>query len=68
MRGDDDPPRRPWVPCHSNVRGSPDSVRGLVRKCVFFYTPIQLPQRVNDIVPDLSVVRGPLFEGDELVV
>ena len=58
VRGDDDPPRRLWVLGRNNVREGLQSVRSLVRERILFYMPIELLQRVNDIIPDLSIVRG----------
>ena len=46
-----------------NVREGFDSVRGLVRERVLFNMPIKLLQRINDIIPDLSVIRSVRYRG-----
>ena len=57
MRGDDDPPRRLRILRRDHVGEGLDSVRGLVRERILFYMPIKVLERINDISPDLSVVR-----------
>jgi len=58
VRGDDDPPRRLWVLGRNDIREGLESVWSLVRERVLFYMPIELLQCVNDISPDLSIVRS----------
>ena len=55
---DDDPPRCLRVLRRDDVRESLGSIRSLVRERVLFYMPVELLQRVDDIIPDLSVVCG----------
>jgi len=58
MRSDDDPARCLWVLRRNDVREGLDSVRGLGRERVLFYMPFESLQRVDDIIPDLGVVRS----------
>ena len=50
-----------------NVREGFDSVRGLVLERVLFNMPIKLLQRINDIIPDLSVIRSVRYQGAKTV-
>jgi hypothetical protein len=50
-----------------NVGEGFDSIRGLVRERVLFNMPIKLLQRINDIIPDLSVIRSVRYRGAKTV-
>lgn len=65
MGSDDEAPRCFWVLRRDDVRESLESVRGLVRERVLFYMPVELPQRVNDIIANLGVVRSVRWLGGE---
>lgn len=54
----DDPPRCLRILRRNDIRESLDSVWRLVRERVLFYMPVELLQRINDIIPNLGVVRG----------
>ena len=50
-----------------NVREGFDSVRGLVLERVLFNMPIKLLQRINDVIPDLGVIRSVRYRGAKTV-
>lgn len=58
MRGNDDPPRCLRVLGRDDVREGLNSIRGLVRERVLLNVPLKVLQRVDDVIPDLSVIRG----------
>jgi hypothetical protein len=58
MCGGDDTPRCQRILRRNDVREGLRSEWSLVRERVLFYVPVKVLHSVNDIVPDLSVVRG----------
>ena len=56
VSGDDYAPRCHWVLRGNDIREALEPVWSLVRERVLLNVPLKLLQRVNDIIPDLSVV------------